>query len=105
MNFFTHIEPWIWLAILLVFLLAYGALTVTIVNRKKKTISARRQVMLYMTLRVVRLLVYASIILVYATVVKIEIQRFVIAATLLFFIYLLFDTLFLAFTEKKMKKK
>jgi uncharacterized protein (DUF58 family) len=59
---------------------------------------------LYMALRVVRLLVYIGIILVYIFAVNIEVKRFVLLATALYFVYLLLDTLFLTSTEKRMKK-
>ena len=102
---FTHIEPWIWLAALLVFLLAYAASTVVIINKKKKTATAQQITMLYMALKAVRMLIFIGIVLVYLLVVKIEAKWFAMGAIALYFIYLVFDTLFLSFTEKQMKKK
>jgi hypothetical protein len=106
MNFvFTHIESWIWLAMLFLFLLAYAALTVVIVNKKKKTATAQKLTMLYMVLKVIPILVFIGIFIAYRLIVKIEIKQFAIGAVAIYFIYLLFDTLFLLFTEKQMKKK
>ena len=106
MNFlFTHIEPWIWLAALFAFLLAYAVATVIIVNKKRKTATAGRITMLYMALKVVRLLIFLSIVLAYVLIVKIEFKRFVVVAMMMYLVYLLLDTLFLTFTKKRSKKK
>jgi cell division protein FtsW (lipid II flippase) len=106
MNFlFTHIEPWIWLAGLLLFLTVYAVATVMIVNKKKKTASARQLTTLYMALKTARLLVFLGIIFTYLLVVKIEFKRFALTAIVLYLIYLLLDTLFLSFIEKRLKKK
>ena len=110
MNFlFTNIEPWIWLAALFTFLVLYAVLTVFIINKfvknKKKSLTNQQITMLYMALKVVRLLIFIGIVLVYMLVVKIESKRFALVAIVIYLIYLLFDTLFLSFTEKQMKKK
>jgi uncharacterized membrane protein len=102
---FTHTEPWIWLAGLLLFLLLYGGCTVWVVGRKKKAASDTRLVALYMALRAFRLLVFIGIVTVYMMVVKLEVKRFVAAAALLYLIYLVSDTLFLTMTEKRLKLK
>ena len=102
---FSHIEPWVWLTILFSFLLAHSIVMIVIVNKKKKTMTARQLVTLYMALIGVRLLLFVVIIMTYLLVVKIEIRPFVLTATVIYFAYLLFDTLFLTFTEKQMKKK
>jgi hypothetical protein len=105
MKVFTSIEPWIWLAGLLVFLLVYAAASVLIVNKQKKTASAGRLASIYLALKVIRLLVFIGTILIYLQTVKIETKRFVLAAAALYLVYLVFDTLFLAATEKQLKKK
>jgi cell division protein FtsW (lipid II flippase) len=106
MNFlFTHIEPWIWLTVLFSFLVAYAVSTVVIINKKKKTTSARQLTTLYMVLKAVRLLVFIGIVFAYLLIVKIEAKRFALVAIALYLVYLLLDTLFLAFTEKRLKKK
>jgi len=106
MNFlFTHIEPWIWLTVLFTFLLVHAVLTVIFVNKKKKTANSQKLTMLYLALEVVRVLVFIGIVLAYLLVVKIETKRFALWAIVIYFIYLLFGTLFLLFTEKQMKKK
>ena len=106
MNFlFTHIESWIWLAGLFAFLVAYAVSTVMIVNKKKKTATARQLTTLYMALKTIRLLVFLGIIFAYWRVVKIEVERFALTAIVLYLVYLLLDTLFLTFTEKRLKRK
>ena len=105
MNFFTNIEPWIWLTILFSFLVAYAASTVVIINKKKKTATAKQITLIYMALRAVRLLVFLAIIMVYMVVVKIEVKRFALVAIAMYLLYLLLDTLFLSITEKRLKAK
>ena len=106
MNFlFTHIEPWIWLTALFSFLLTYAVATVIIVNKKKKTATPQQITMLYMVLKTVRLLLFLSIVLAYVLIVKIEFKRFALVAIIMYLIYLLLDTIFLTFTEKRSKKK
>ena len=106
MNFlFNHIEPWIWLAALFSFLGAYAASTVVIVNKKKKTATPQQITVLYMALKTVRLLIFLGIVLAYVLIVKIEFKRFALAAIAMYLIYLLFDTIFLTFTEKRSKKR
>jgi hypothetical protein len=105
MNIFTHIESQLWLAGIFLFLLLYAGLTVAIVNKKKRSVSAARLATVYMALKVFRLLVFVGIVLTYMLTVKIEIKRFVLAAVVIYFIYLLFDTWFLTYSEKQLKKK
>ena len=106
MNFlFAHIEPQIWLAALFAFLLVYAVTTVVIVNKKTRTANASQLTTTYLALKVVRLLLFIGVILTYLLVVKIEVKRFVLAATTLYFVYILLDTLFLLLTEKRLKKK
>jgi hypothetical protein len=105
MNLFENIEPWIGLAGLFLFLLVYAVLTVAIVNGKKRTVSAGRLASIYMALKTGRILLFAGAVLAYVSIVKIEVKRFVLAAAVLYLIYLLLDTLFLTATEKRLKKK
>ncbi|MDR1526651.1 MAG: hypothetical protein LBS46_03145 [Dysgonamonadaceae bacterium] len=104
-DLFTNREPWIGLAGLFLFLLIYAVLTVTIVNKKKKTASAGRLASIYMALKTARILLYSGAVLVYVSVVKIEVKRFVLAAVIMYLVYLLLDTLFLTATEKRLKKR
>ncbi|MDR2682954.1 MAG: hypothetical protein LBB64_03680, partial [Dysgonamonadaceae bacterium] len=98
-------EPWIWLAGLFLFLLIYAVATILIVNKQKRTASAGRLASVYLALKTVRILLFLGALLVYLTVVKIEVKRFVPAALVLYMVYLLLDTLFLTTTEKRLKKK
>ena len=104
-DLFTSNEPWVWLTGLFLFLLAYGLSTVFIVRKKKKTAGPQQLVSLYMALKVVRLLIFIGVILVYMLAVKIETKRFVLVAVALYVLYLLFDTLYLTYSEKRLKKK
>jgi hypothetical protein len=93
------------LAGLFLFLLIYAVATILIVNKQKRTASAGRLASVYLALKTVRILLFLGALLVYLTVVKIEVKRFVPAALVLYMVYLLLDTLFLTTTEKRLKKK
>jgi cobalamin synthase len=107
MNFlFTDIEPRVWLTILFSFLIAYAASTVVIINKKKKTATGRQLTLFYMALKTVRLLVFIGIVLAYLLIVKNNhAKSFALVAIAMYFVYLLLDTLFLTFTEKRLKAK
>ena len=100
-QLFINNEPWIWIAGLILFLSAYSLLTVWIVNKKKNT---SQLVSFYMALKMIKMLIFVSVLLIYQLTVKIETVRFVIVAIVFYFIYLLIDTFFLTHKEKKWKK-
>ena len=101
-QLFINKEPWIWLAGLILFLSAYGFLTVWMIKKKK---NSPQLVSLYMALKMIRMLIFVSVLLVYQLTVKIETTCFVIVAIVLYLIYLLIDTFFLTHKEKKWKKE
>ena len=101
-QLFINNEPWIWIAGLILFLSAYSLLTVWIVNKKKNT---SQLVSFYMALKMIKMLIFVSVLLIYQLTVKIETVRFVIVAIVLYLIYLLIDTFFLTHKEKKWKKE
>lgn len=83
----------------------YELITILIVESKRKTANPRQLVNLYMALKTVKLLLSLLIASIYIFAVKIEIKRFVLFFVLIYFIYLLFDTLYLTNREKELKKK
>lgn len=78
--------------------------TILVVDAKRKTATAKQMVNIYMLMKVGRILLSLLLATVYAIFVKVELKRFVLVFVLLYFIYLLFDTLYLANSEKKLKK-
>ena len=101
-QLFINKEPWIWLAGLILFFSAYSFLTIWVVNKKKNT---SQLVSIYMALKMIRMLIFVSVLLVYKLTVNIETTRFVIVSIVFYFIYLLIDTFFLTHKEKKWKKE
>jgi hypothetical protein len=88
-----------------VFLFAYEVSTLFIVNKKIKTANPRQITSMYMLLKGVKLFLFLVVTVFYMLAVKIETKRFVLVAIALYFIYLLFDTVFLTSIEKGVKKK
>jgi hypothetical protein len=98
---FTETTPYIWTEVAIAFFFLYEALVIWITDSKRKTLNSRQSINLFLGLKVGKIilsLVFASI---YATVVKIELKRFVLAFVILYLVYLLFDTIYLASGEKK----
>ncbi|GHT74275.1 hypothetical protein AGMMS50262_06920 [Bacteroidia bacterium] len=102
-GLFAHKEPWIWLAGVVVFLSAYALLTVWLVNKAKNR--QGQLVSLYMALKIVKLLLFVSVLLAYRLMINIETVRFTIITIVLYLIYLLMDTFFLTYKERKWKEK
>ncbi|GHT89150.1 hypothetical protein FACS189474_5560 [Bacteroidia bacterium] len=104
-KLFVESTPYYYLAGMILFLFAYELSTIIIVNKKTKTASPRQVVSLYMLLKGTKIFLFLAGLVVYMLTVKIETKRFVLVAVAIYFIYLLWDTWFLTFTEKKLKKK
>ena len=100
-----HKELWIWLTGLILFLSIYAVVTIWIVNKRRNAENPRQLITLYMLLRIIRFFVILSVVIIYIMFVRIEIKKFLLITIILYCIYLLFDTLFLLFVEKKLKKK
>jgi hypothetical protein len=105
MNLFVEKAPLIWLAGLFIFLLLCAVLTVWVVNKKKRTVSAGRLAAIYMALKGFRFLVFTGAVLLYLLTVKVEARSFVLAAVAIYVVYLLWDTVFLTVTERRLRKK
>lgn len=94
----------IWWSMVLVLLLGlYEWMNVVFVDRKQTSASAQQLVRIYMMLKGGKVLLFSAIIVFYALLIKVEIKRFVLVAVAIYFIYLLFNTLFLSQTEKSLK--
>ena len=87
------------------FLFLYELATILIIDKKSNAISAQKSVNLYLGLKVGKILLSVFFVLIYAVVVKLEMKRFIMVFVLLYFIYLVFNTLYLSSREKEAKKK
>jgi hypothetical protein len=83
----------------------YESITIRITDKKGNTITPRQSVNLFLGMKVGKILLSLIFITAYVVVVKIEKKSFVLLFVLLYFVYLLFDTLYLANREKQLKIK
>jgi cytochrome bd-type quinol oxidase subunit 2 len=72
-------------------------------DRKNKTISSRKSVNLFLGYKIGRIFISLLFIAIYAAVIKVELKRFIGVFLLLYFIFLLFDTVYLVKREKILK--
>jgi hypothetical protein len=103
-NLFFDNAPYYWLAGIILFLFIYELRSIIVVNKKITLISPKQIVSLYILLKSIKIFVFLAILIIYTLVVKTEVKRFILIAILLYFVYLLFDTIFLTSMEKKIKK-
>ncbi|MDR1584899.1 MAG: hypothetical protein LBS07_01820 [Prevotellaceae bacterium] len=104
-TLFSDIQTLRWLTGYGLFLVAYSVISVFVVRKKVKTATSRQLVSLYLLLKVSKLLVSLVVIAGYMIVAGIETKVFVLGAVALYVVFLTVDTLFLIYTEKKLKNK
>lgn len=95
-SVFTDMRPFTGTGAAIAFFFLYEILVILITGRKSKTVTPRQSVNLFMGLKVGKILLSFLFIAIYAIAVKIEIKRFTLVFIALYFIYLLFDTIYLA---------
>ena len=84
--------------------LLYEIAAIGIIEKKRKTVSDKQIVNVYLLFKVGRILLTLIGVAVYAFTAKVELKRFILFFILIYFIYLLFDTLYLTNREKNLKK-
>lgn len=100
---FTNESLLFWTIGIISFLFVYELLTIIVVNKKSRESQPKQLVMLYMFLKGAKIFLFVAILIVYMLTVKVETKRFILVAVALYFIYLLLDTLFLSWVEKRLK--
>jgi hypothetical protein len=103
-KLFSNILPSCWLGGVILFLFAYELMTIFITNKKTGTATPRQAVSLYLHLKGGKIIVFLIFLVIYILVIQVETKRFVLVAVAVYSIYLLFDTLYLALSEKRLKK-
>ena len=83
----------------------YEFCTILVVENKRNTSNPRQLINTYMALKVGKILFSLLFAGIYVFAFKEESKRFVLLFVLLYFIFLLFDTLYLSFREKELKPK
>lgn len=86
------------------FFFIYEVLSIIITEKKRQTANSKQLVNTFLALKVGRILLSLMFATVYALAIKVELKRFILLFVLVYFVYLLFDTLYLAKREKKLKK-
>jgi hypothetical protein len=98
---FTDVRPYTGIVATTAFFFFYEILVILLTSKKKENITPRQSINLFMGLKVGKILLSLIFATVYALAVKIEVKRFILVFVALYFIYLLFDTIYLAKNEKK----
>ena len=83
----------------------YELFVIMFTESKTETLNSRQSVNLFLGFKAGKIFLSLIIIAIYASVVKVELKPFVGVFITLYFIYLLFDTLYLLKREKSYKKK
>jgi len=103
-KLFSDITPYYWITVMILVLFAYGFQAAVIVDKKVGTANPRQIISLYMMLKGIKIVLFLATLTVYMLAVQIETKRFVLVASLIYLVYLLFDVFFLVSVEKNLKK-
>jgi hypothetical protein len=93
---FTEVTPYIWTEIAIAFFFLYEAGTIWITDSKRKTLSPRQSINLFLGLKVGKIILSLVLATIYAAAIKIELKRFILVFVAVYLIYLLLDTIYLA---------
>ena len=102
---FEDVRSMMGIMVALVVFFLYELFVILFTEHKSKTMNQRQSVNLILGFKVGKFILSLLFIAVYAVVVKAEIKRFIGVFLVLYFIYLLFDTIYLTSREKNNKKK
>ncbi|MDR0413774.1 MAG: hypothetical protein LBH61_08250 [Dysgonamonadaceae bacterium] len=100
-SVFTDSRPYTGAGVAIAFFFFYEIAVILLTQ--KKTVTPRQSVNLFLGLKAGKIVLSLVFVTLYALVVKVEVKRFVLVFVLLYFIYLLFDTIYLTKNEKKEK--
>ena len=101
---FEDVRSMIGITIALVLFFVYEAIVIVFTENKGEAISSRQSVNLFLGFKAGKIILSLLFITIYAVIVKVEFMRFLFAFAVLYLIYLLFDTIYLASREKKQNK-
>jgi hypothetical protein len=79
----------------------YEITAILTIEKKRKTVTPRQSVNLFLVLKVGKIILSLFFVMAYALAVKIDVKRFALVFAALYFVYLLFDTIYLAKNEKR----
>lgn len=104
-RFFANESLFIGLSIGILLLTIYECVVVFIVKKAQNSDNPRKLVNTYLATKVGRVFLALLYAVIYVLAVNQEVKRFVLVFVLLYFVFLLFDTLLLTSWEKNLKKK
>lgn len=93
-----------WLQGAILFFSVYELFTILIVEKFRNSENPQRVVNLYLGLKVFKILLTLAYAGIYVFVEGTEMKRFILLFLLIYFVYLLFDTMYLTKGEKKLKR-
>jgi hypothetical protein len=102
---FEDTRPYVWILAAIALLFFYETVVMWFIESKSKTITARQSLNLFLGFKVGKILLSLLFIIIYAIIVKVELKNFVGAFLVIYFTYLLADTLYWLSREKKNKRK
>jgi len=104
-TIFNDVRPVLGLGIAMAIFCLYELFVIQFTDSKSKTVTSRQSVNLFLGFKTGKIVLSLIFIAVYVFTIKVEPKRFVSAFLVLYFIYLVFDTLYLTGREKINKKK
>jgi hypothetical protein len=104
-TIFIDVKSFIWTEIAIALFLLYESMVILITDKKSKTTTPRQSVNLFLGLKVGKLILSLLFVGIYAIAIKIELKRFILVFVALYFVYLLFDTVYLAKATKNEELK
>lgn len=102
---FEDARSMVGIAFALVLFFLYELFVILFTESKSQTISPRQSVNLFLGFKAGKIILSLLFLAVYAILVKAELKRFIGVFLVLYFIYLLFDTVYLTRREKNLKTK
>jgi len=93
------------IAMVIALFFLYELFVILFTEKISKAINSRQSVNLFLAFKAGKIILSLLFIAIYAAIVKVELRRFILVFIILYFIYLLFDTLYLVSREKKNKKE
>ena len=102
---FEDIRSIIGITFALVLFFLFELFVILFTESKSETINSRQSVNLFLGFKAGKIILSLLFLAIYAIIVKVEFTRFIGVFLVLYFIYLLFDTIYLVTREKSLKTK
>lgn len=93
-----------WLMGSILFFTVYELVTMLVIEKFRNDENQNKKVNLYLGQKVLKILLALGYAGAYVLIEGSELKRFILLFVLIYFVYLLFDTLYLTKTEKKLEK-